>query len=149
MQLAKPLGDSVESSKQDIPDFVIWSWLAAFSVRAVSMAIEMGCGTSEFWPCRFLSNPNEKFFFHLPEKMFDIVDVEKSTFRHVLPLNPPVPVFIEHLVTKPVPQHIPPIFRAEIPGRGQVFRELFVRDPFRLAWEKWRFSGATFRQLTT
>ena len=148
MQLGKPLGDTVERSKQDIPDFVIWSWMAIFSGRVVSMAIEMGCVATEFWSCRFQTNPDEKFFFHLPEKTLDIVDVERSAFRHMLPLNPPVPMFFERLVTRPVTEYIPPCFRAEIPGRGQIFRELFVRDDFKLAWEKRGFTGAAFRRLT-
>lgn len=147
MQLAKPIDNIVEKSKQDVPDFVIWSWMAIFSDRVVSMAIEMGCLRSEFWPCRFQTNPGENFFFHLPEKTFDIVDMEKSTFRHILPLNPPIPMFFEHLVIERTTEYVPPCFRVEIPKRGQIFQELLVRDDFRLAWENKGFTGATFRCL--
>src|SRR5215471_12123118 len=76
MQLAKPGADTAERSRQSIPDFLIWSWIAIFSSRAASTAIECGNEPEEFWPCRFQSNPEEKFFLHLPVKAFDIVDVD-------------------------------------------------------------------------
>lgn len=148
MQLAKPSAATVEKEKQEIPDLVIWSWIPIFSDRAVSTAIELGCGTDEFWPCRFQTNPEENFFFHLPTRSFDIIDMEKSTFRHFLPLDPPIPVFIEHLVTKQQPDHLPGCFRVEIPGIGQVFGELIVREDFKIAWEQKALRGATFRRLS-
>lgn len=148
MQIGKPSAATVEKERQEIPDLVIWSWIAIFSDRAASTAIELGCGADEFWPCRFQTNPGEKFFFHLPTRIFDIIDIEKSTFLHVLPLDPPVPMFIKHLATKQLPDHLPPCFRVEIPRIGQVFTELFVREDFKLAWEQRSFSGATFRGLS-
>jgi len=149
MQLAKPSAATVENTRQSLPDLVIWSSIRIFSRRAVSAAIEYGCESEEFWPCRFQSNPEEEFFLHLPVKVFDIVDVDKSTFKHILPLNPPIPMFIEKLVTKPLPEHLTPIFRAERPGTVQVFSELFVRDDFKLAWNRNAFAGAVFRLLST
>ena len=68
MQLAKPSAATVEKEKQEIPDHVIWSWIPIFSDRAASTAIELGCGTDEFWPCRFQTNPEEKFFFIYPQE---------------------------------------------------------------------------------
>ena len=150
MQVAKPTAATVEKNRQSIPDFLIsWAGMATFSQRAASAAIRYGCESEEFWPCRFQSNPDEEFFLHLPVKTFDIVDVDKTTFKQILPLNPPLPMFIENLVTKTLPEHLPPFFRAERPGTDQVFSELFVRDDFKLAWQRNAFSGADFRLLST
>ncbi len=149
MQIAEPSATRVEMNRQSIPDLVIWSWIAIFSQRAASTAVELGCEAGEFWPCRFQSNPEEEFFFHLPLKVFDIVDVKRSTFRHILPVDPPIPMFIEALVTKQLPDELPPCFRAETPGTTIVFSELFVRDDFRLAWDRNAFRGAVFRRLST
>ena len=148
MQLAKPLAATVEKERQIVPDIVFWSWIAIFSDRAASDAIKIGCELDEFWPCRFQSNPGEKFYFHLPKKRFDIVDVEKTSFRQILPLDPPIPMFIELLVTKQLPNYLPPCFRADVPRTNQVFSELFVRDDFKLVWDQKGFNGAKFRQLT-
>ncbi len=148
MQLVRGSASTTEKERQEIPDLVIWSF-PIFSDRAASTAIELGCGVDEFWPCRFQTNPEEKFFFHLPARSFDIVDIEKSTFRHVLPLDPPIPLFIEHLATKQLPDHLPGCFRAKIPRTGQVFGELFVREDFKIAWEQKAFSGAKFRRLSS
>ena len=149
LQIAKPTADTVEKKRQSIPDLVIWAWIPIFSRRAASAAIECGCEPEDFWPCRFQTNPDEEFFLHLPLKVFNIVDVDKSTFKHILPLEPPIPTFIEKLGAKPLPEHLPPFFRAEIPGTDQVFGEIFVRDDFKLAWQRNAFAGADFRLLST
>jgi hypothetical protein len=148
MQLAKTGADTVETSRQSIPDFLTWSWIAIFSSRAASIAIECGNEPEEFWPCRFQTNPDEASFLHLPMKAFDIVDVVRSTFKVILPLDPPIPMFIERLVTKPLPDFLPPCFRAKQGMTAQVFSELFVRDDFRLAWQRNSFVGADFRLLS-
>lgn len=153
MQLARPTAAKVVTSRQSIPDLVIWSWIAVFSKRAVATAIECGCGEDEFWPCRFQSNPDEEFFLHLPMKVFDIVDIDKSTFKHFLPVDPPLPMFIEKLVTKRLPCDLPPCFRANRPGRAlvrrpHIFHELLVREEFKLAWSRNALRGVDFRLLT-
>jgi len=148
MQLGKPSAAIVEKDRQSIPDIVFWSWIAIFSERAVSTAIELGCERGEFWPCGFQTNPEDRFFFHLPTKTFNIVNVEKSNFSHILPLDPPVPTSIKHLVTGCLPDDLPPCFRAEIPQTKQVFGELIVRDDFRRSWERKSLQGAMFRQLS-
>jgi hypothetical protein len=148
MQLGKPSAATVETEWQVIPDLMFWSWITIFSGKAVSMATELGCDPDEFWPCQFQSNPEEKFFFHLPKRTFHIIDVEKSIFRQILPLDPPIPMFVERLVTKDVPEHLPPCFRVDIPRTNQVFSELFVREDFKLAWNRRAFTGAKFRQLS-
>jgi hypothetical protein len=148
MQLGEHSAATVRKEKQVIPDLVFWSWIAIFSDRATTTAIEFDCEPDEFWPCRFQSNPGEQFFFHLPTRCFDIVDIEKSAFRQILPLNPPIPMFIERLAVKQFPDHLPPCFRAKIPRTKQVFSELLIRDDFKLAWEQRAFRGAKFRQLS-
>jgi len=148
MQLGKPSAATVEKERQIVPDIVFWSWIAIFSDRAASAAIKFGCEPDEFWQCHFQSNPGEKFFFHLPTKSFDVVDIEKSSFRQSLPIDPRIPMFIELLVTKQLPNYLPPCFRADIPRTKQVFSELFVREDFKLAWDRKGFNGAKFRQLT-
>jgi len=149
MQIGTPSAAKVEKKRQSIPDVVFWSWIAIFSRRATLTAIALGCEQEEFWPCRFQSNPKEEFFFHLPLKVFDIVDVDKSTFKHILPVTPPIPMFMDALVTNPLPDHLPPCFRAKIPGTRSVYSELLVRDEFRNAWDQNALRGAVFRQLTT
>ena len=148
MQVARPSAATVEREHQEIPDLVIWSWITIFSNRAASTAIELGCEAEEFWPCQFRSNPDERFFFHLPVKTFDIIDIDKSTYRHFLPVEPPIPVFIEQLMLRQSSDHLPPCFRIEIPRTGQVFSELVVREDFKVAWEEKAFRGAEFRRLS-
>jgi hypothetical protein len=149
LQLGMPSALKVESKSQSIPDIVFWSWIAIFSRRATLIAITLGCEQEEFWPCRFQSNPKEEFFFHLPIKAFDVVDIDKSMFRQILPVTPPIPMFMDSLVTKPLPDNLPPCFRAEIPRAKSVFSELLVRDEFKDAWDQQLLRGAVYRQLST
>jgi len=149
MQLLKPLEAAVEQGRQQIPDVVFWSWMAIFSDRAAAAAIELGSRPNDFWPCQFQNNPEEKFFFCLPTKSVDLVDVDRSTFRHVMPLAVPMPIFFERLATKPVTGELPPCFWADRPNTNLVFHEFLIRDDFKLAWERLGLTGAEFRLLTT
>jgi hypothetical protein len=148
MQIAKGGSPTVETSRQVIPDFLIWVSMPIFSKRAASLAMELGCSSEEFWPCRFQTNPDESYFFHLPTKSFDIIDYEKSRFLMTIPGDPPLPMFIQEVKVKQIPDFIPSCFRASIPGVSQVLLELFVRDDFRNEWEQGRFSGATFLEMS-
>jgi hypothetical protein len=149
MQLGRPLAAAVEKKPQAIPDIMFWSWIAILSERAVAAASELGCGPDEFWPCRFQSNPNDAFFFHLPTSIVDFVDVEQSSFRQILPLDPPIPMFIERLVARPLSDPLPPCFRVRIPRTNQIFSELIVREDFKCAWDRLSLRGAKFRQLSS
>jgi hypothetical protein len=148
MQLSKAGSPTVEREHQVIPDLLFWVSTPIFSERAASLAIEFGCDSEEFWPCRFDTNQEEKFFFHLPLRSFDIIDYEKSSFSMTIPSTPPLPMFIQAITIKEVVGFIAPCFRASIPGREQVLTELFVLDNFKSAWELRGFSGAAFRLLS-
>jgi hypothetical protein len=149
MQLANRTAVIPENERQQVPDLVVWGWIPILSDRARSMAIRLGSEADEFWPCRFRTNPDERFFFHLPKNTVDIVDVEKSTFKLTLPLDPPIPMFIDTLVTRAMPDSVPPCFRARIPRTTQVFSELFVQSDFKVGWDQMGLRGAEFRQLSS
>jgi hypothetical protein len=150
-QLVDPTsGEAVEAERQIISDFVLWSWVPIFSDRAKSLACKMGCQKGDFWSCSFQSNPGELFFLHLPEQSHDIVDVKNSTFLATLPALdgfPPLPHHIQVLKTKQLPASLPACFRASIPGHHQVFSELLVKDEFKIAWQRERYTGSDFRRL--
>ena len=147
MQSGKPNAKNVESGRQILPDMLVWSWLLIFSTRAIRALTAAGCAGGEFWPCRFDTNPDDEFFFFLPEKHYDIIDFEKSKFRIVLPLDPPVPILIESLVALPLVEELPPCFHAEYPGRDIAFPDMFVRDDFKRKWEENGFTGARFVEI--
>jgi hypothetical protein len=149
MGLARPGETTTLSARQLIPDFLRWVSTPIFSDRAAGLAIEHGCAREEFWPCRFESNPDERYFFHLPTGAVDIVDYDRSIFRMTLPGTPPIPMFAEMVKTKRLPTPGVPCFRALIPGSEQVLVELFVRDDFKEEWERNSFRGAEFCGLST
>lgn len=148
MQISRPLSDKRETNRQEIQDLLNWGWIKIFSKRATETAIELGCMDHDFWPCRFQTNPEEEFFFHLPINNFDIVDVANSVFRTFIPLTPPIPVFIEKLMVKEPLPNLPPLFKSQIPGTAVFFPELFSLENFKISWEKKGFRGAEFRPLT-
>jgi hypothetical protein len=132
-----------------VPDVVFWSWgIPIFSSKLRENIESIDQNPGEFWKCRFLSNPGEEFFMHLPSKAFDLIDVEKSTFKSVLPTNPPLRLFLEAAVVKNYPTELPGCFRCENPGTGQVFSEVFVRADFPLLWQRMGYSGASFVKLS-
>ena len=45
------------------------------------------------------------------------------------------------------PQGLPPLFRTRIPKTQAFFCGLLVRDDFKVAWEREKLTGATFRRL--
>jgi hypothetical protein len=147
MKLAKAGAAVAEVGCQDIPDFLTWVSTPIFSDRAASLAVELGCDQEEFWPCKFQTNPDQKYFFHLPMKSFDIVDFEQSSFLMTLPGNPPIPMFIQDLKVKKIPKHFTPCFRVSIPHSREVLVELFVREDFKIAFESHNFTGGKFRML--
>jgi hypothetical protein len=149
MQVAKGGATTVEQGSQSIPDFLVLVSTPIFSDRAASLAIDLGCTPEEFLPCRFLTNPDERHFFHLPIKSYDVVDYENSSFLMTLPGNPPVPMFIQVMKAKQVSDVIPPCFRASIPGSDQVLVELFASDDLKTVWDQKGFSGATFRLMSS
>jgi hypothetical protein len=144
LQVGRPNASAVETDFQKLPDMLVWGWLPIFSERAVTAMTAYGCSIDEFWPCRFETNPGEKYFFHLPEKHYDIIDFEKSKFRMTLPLDPPVPVHLRSLVTLPSTELLPPCFQVGYSHRDVVYPEVFVRNDFKVQWEASGFTGATF-----
>lgn len=144
LQVAKPSASAVESVRQTLPDMLVWSWIPIFSERVVNAMTDAGCLQDEFWRCRFDTNPDAKYFFHLPGRRFDIVDFVQTEFKMYLPLDPPFPLFIKKLVTLPIDRELPPCFRAGYPGKDAVLSELFVRHNFKLTWEEHGFTGGVF-----
>jgi hypothetical protein len=108
----------------------------------------LGCGKEDFVACKIATNPDDQFYMHLPQKSYDVVDVEWSSFLMVIPGNPPIPHHIQTLVLKTIPnQSLPACFRAVVPGHKQVFGELIVRSDLKKGWEENELTGAQFRQL--
>jgi hypothetical protein len=150
-QLISPDHNSIIKTRvQTIADLQLWQQ-PIFSERAMHLLCDLGCGVDEFFACRFDANPGN-FYMHLPREWFDIVDIEKSLFAAMLPAPPPLPplpFLIESLVTKELPDRLPPCFRASVPGHLQIFSEVFTTDIFRTGWEAAGFTGAKFRPLFT
>jgi hypothetical protein len=144
LQVGRPNASVVETDFQKLPDMLVWGWVPVFSERVVAAMTALGCSIDEFWPCGFDTNPGEKYFFHLPEKHYDIIDFEKSKFRMILPLTPPMPLHLRSLVVLPLTEHLPPCFQAGYPDRDVVYPEVFVRGEFKVQWEASGFTGATF-----
>jgi hypothetical protein len=147
-QLATMDGVVATDDPRQPTDLVFWSWIPVFSARARQLLIELGVAATEFVPCLIESRPNESYFLHLPERAFDVVDVERSEFAMTIPLQPPLPHGIRALVLRGDPTSLPPCFRASVPGHAQVFGELLVSDALRDVWTHAGLSGAVFRQLS-
>lgn len=147
-QLATADGAVVKDDPKQPTDLLFWSWIPVFSTRAHQLLNHVGVASTEFVPCGFESRPNEGYFLHLPERAFDVVDVERSEFAMMIPLQPPLPHGIRALVLRGDQALLPPCFRASVPGHAQVFGELLVSDALREAWTQAGLSGAVFRRLT-
>jgi hypothetical protein len=143
-RLVTPEGKIVGKQPQQITDIVYWSWLPIFSARGRKLALEVGSEEEDFLPVYFQSNPEEVHYLHVPQNSLDVVDVKRSKFLMVIPLDPPAPCFIEHLVFRKHARRLPHCFRAVIPGHRLVFGEVFVSDDFKRAWQKRRLTGARF-----
>ena len=147
LQLMKERKRTVETQRQVISDILLYGITQILSSRGRTLAKQLGSMDDDFWPCRFDTNPNETFFLVLPNRTFDIVDPEKSSFLSFVPIDPPVPIDIDTLRFNRPPQGLPPLFRTRIPGTKAFFCGLLARDDFKTAWEQAKFTGATFRRL--
>ena len=148
LQLMKGRKRTVETRRQMIPDLLRHGTMPILSARGVVLARRLGGVEDDFWPCRLDTNPDEAFFLVVPNRVFDIVDMRKSEFLTVLPLDPPLPISLKILRTRPLSGPLPPLLLAVIDSAiSSTFRDLIVRDDFKTAWEQAKFTGATFRRL--
>lgn len=146
-QLVKGNRNRPETRRQAITDILLAYNMPVLSARGAALARRLGSVDDDFWPCRFDTNPDEAFFLVLPDQVFDIVDKEGSVFSRTLPLDPPLPLAIGTLRLRRPAGALPPLLRTLIPDREMTFPELIARDDFKAAWEKAKFTGATFRRL--
>ena len=147
LQLMRGRKRTVETRRQVISDVLVYYTMQVPSSRGRDLAKALGSMDGDFWPCRFDTNPDEAFFLVLPNRTFDIVDAEQSTFLNFVPTEPPVPAEIGILRFNRPPHDLPPLFRTRIPKTKLFFCGLLVRDDFKAAWEQSKFTGATFRRL--
>ena len=147
LQLMKEMKHAVETRRQAISDTLTYGITQIVSPRGKALAKRLGSVDDDFWPCRFDVNPDETFFLVLPNRTFDIVDPEKSSFSRFVSIDPPVPIDIGTLAFNRPPQGLPPLFHTRIPNTQAFFRGLLARDDFKIAWERANFTGATFRRL--
>ncbi len=130
-----------------ISDILLHGITEILSPLGKALAKHLGSVDDDFWPCRFDTNPDETFFLVLPNRTFDIVDPEKSTFLSFVPIDQPVPIEIGTLAFNRPPQGLPPLFHTRIPNTQAFFCGLLARDDFKTAWEQANLTGATFRRL--
>ena len=147
LRLVKGGKRAPETGRQMISDILLHGITEILSARGKALAMRLGGAEDDFWPCRFDTNPDEAFFLVLPNRTFDIVDAEQSTFLNFVPTEPPVPAEIGILRFNRPPHDLPPLFRTRIPKTKLFFCGLLVRDDFKAAWEQSKFTGATFRRL--
>ena len=147
LQLMKEHKRTVETRRQMITDILLYGIAQILSARGKVLAMRLGSMEDDFWPCRFDTNPDEAFFLVLPNRTFDIVDPEKSVFSRFVSIDPPIPSEIGTLGFNRPPQGLPPLFRTRIPKTQAFFCGLLVRDDFKVAWEREKLTGATFRRL--
>lgn len=146
-QVIDASGMDVVRTRSPTTDFCVWGWIPVVSDAFKDLAIATGCQTDEFVPCRIEFHDDARFFMHLPEARFDIVDLALTEFGTVLPLDPPLPLDIRTLVTKNHGEDLPGCFRAKHPWPDQSFAELFVTDRFRDQWIERRLSGAILERM--
>jgi len=150
MGIAKLRSSHLELAAIKLPDFLIWIWIPIVSLEGARVMIGLGCDSKEFWPCRFQTNPDEQYFFHLPLRSYDIVDYEKSEFLQSLafPGKDAIPMFAKNICFNAPTDKLPPCFRVSIPKINQTLIDLFVNDEFRSVWIERHLSGAQFTLLT-
>jgi hypothetical protein len=129
-------------------DITSLSWMPLFSERAFQFCISFGLSDADFVPCEIDLSPRCSFFMHVPRLSYDILDVTRSKFGHVVPLQPPLPFHLECAVLKKPLVELPQCFRVPLPGRAnQVMKELFVNDEFKQSWEDKGLYGGEFREV--
>ena len=148
MKLVDVDGNQVDFSADNVPDIVFWTWLPIFSERAKQLFLAHGANEADFWLCEFEKIRSAQFYLHVPTESYDILDMEHSKFRMIIPMDPPLPHLLELAKLRPDIPDLPPCFRVAIPGHLQVLSELVVTDELKVDWEKTGLSGGEFRRLT-
>lgn len=130
-------------------DFMTWNWIPICSTRAVQTLIKSGAVVEDFVECVAGGRPR---YLHLPQSMRDVVDLDRSVFRMMIPIpgeRLPLPHRIERLLLRhDTPECVLPGCFRPANRFGQCFSELVVGEGFKLAWEDKGLTGATFRLLT-
>lgn len=141
-------GKLFKGDVKEPPDLAFWGWIPVFSELGRETAIALGADAGEFLECNFEQVERRRFFLHLPNVTFSIVDFGNSTFMMWIQANPPIPHRIELAKLICTNRQVPPCFRVAIPGHPQVLTDLFVTEALVLAWQQRRAIGAKFRQVT-
>ena len=81
--------DYLESAVDDVPDFLVWSWVGVFSSRAFRRLVELGAKEGDFLELEVEPFFDERFFAFLPLRLLDLIDFSKSEFCLKVPPDPP------------------------------------------------------------
>ena len=155
LKIIDPEGEGFLSEVVSLGDILIWGVVYIFSEPAKKLILEMGGGSdSDFLQCHFEINLQDPFYMFLPKTCFDVVDFEKSVFKHQIPVEEKEPILFHmtKLVLKKDQssefEKLPHCFCVPMPGYLQSLGELFVSNAFKKAWEASKFQGARFRSLS-
>ena len=133
--------------KGKLPDLMYWSWVPAFSSLAYGILLEMGSVSADFLPCA-LANGLGVVYFHLPNRVDNIINLRESIFSHSVPLDPPLPFGAVHIRPNAGYESLLPIFRTKPPGSRQVTPDVYLREDAVDGWAEKRLTGAVFKQVS-
>ena len=69
-------------------DVAFYGWLPTFSEKARALLVAHGCDVQDFMSCHFNLLPERKYYFHLTQEYQDVVDMKRSKFHMMLPMDP-------------------------------------------------------------
>ncbi len=140
-------GSLLPENATSTDDLLVWNWIPIFSERARELLLSLGAMPGDFARCTVGAEPRH---LHLPRACLDVVDFERSTFGHFLPVcvDESLPFRIEALALKDMAsqEQMPGVFRP-VNRLGQEFSELVVTGSLRSKWTLERLSSARFRPL--
>jgi hypothetical protein len=124
--------------------------IGVLSADARDLMISHGIERNSFCVCQIKQIPNQSFYFFLPQKSYDVLDIKKSVFRSFTPASPPeidedLISGIQKLVLLPSKTKLPSCFLLKYPSlRKREFPEIIVSEAFSQSWLGQRMIGAKF-----
>ncbi|MDR7335517.1 hypothetical protein [Roseateles asaccharophilus] len=146
-ELVAPDGLSLHQAAVPVGDWLQYSWFPIVSQRAFDLLVKLGCSEDEFIDVRVRVLGDEPFKAHLPLKSYDVLDWSTLVARHSIPLQPPIPFYIESVSSVAGVALAPPCFRVQARGHLQVLGEVFAQEHLRAAWQVGQFEGVVLRSL--
>jgi hypothetical protein len=136
--------------KERIDFFSFFGFIGVLSADARDLMISHGIERNSFCVCQIKQIPNQSFYFFLPQKSYDVLDIKKSVFRSFTPASPPeidedLISGIQKLVLLPSKTKLPSCFLLKYPSlRKREFPEIIVSEAFSQSWLGQRMIGAKF-----